>query len=220
MIRLAIAALIVVLPLAAQTSSLQGVVTDPQGSAIPAAIVTITNTDTSTARKGVTDDAGAYTFLQVPPGKYKVEIQKPGFTTKMRGSAAGKLAGNFESAEWRLARPRKSLTSLRMRPRSTRRTRRLESLHRRLQIVELPLQTRNVVALLSVEPGVSSTGQVLGARPDQNNVTLDGANVNDNRGANGFTAVLPIPLDSVQEFRTTIAGQGADRATWPGGRSP
>ena len=50
MTRLVIALLAAVLPLAAQTSSLQGVVTDPQGSAVPAAIVTITNTDTSAAR--------------------------------------------------------------------------------------------------------------------------------------------------------------------------
>ena len=87
-----------------------------------------------------------------------------------------------------------------------------------LQIKAIPLQTRNVVELLSVQPGVSSTGQVLGARPDQNNVVLDGADVNDNQGADGFKAVLPIPLDSVQEFRTTIAGQGADLGHSAGGQ--
>ncbi len=76
-------------------------------------------------------------------------------------------------------------------------------------------------ALLGIQPGVSSTGQVLGARPDQNNVTLDGVDVNDNQGStanNGFNAVLPIPLDSVQEFRTTIAGQGSDMGHTAGGQ--
>ena len=61
----------------------------------------------------------------------------------------------------------------------------------------------------------------MGARPDQNNVTLDGVDVNDNRGTtanNGFNAVLPIPLDSVQEFRTTIAGQGSDMGHSAGGQ--
>ena len=47
---------------------------------------------------------------------------------------------------------------------------------------------------------------------------LDGVNVNDNRGSNGFNSVLPIPLDSVQEFRTTIAGQGADQGHTAGGQ--
>src|SRR6185369_1678134 len=50
------------------------------------------------------------------------------------------------------------------------------------------------------------------------NVTLDGANVNDNRGTDGFNSVLQIPLDSVQEFRTTIAGQGADLGHTSGGQ--
>ena len=86
------------------------------------------------------------------------------------------------------------------------------------QVKEIPLQTRNIVALLGVQPGVTNTGQVLGARADQNNVLLDGVDVNDNQGINGFNAVLPIPLDSVQEFRTTVAGLGADQGRSAGGQ--
>src|SRR5580658_6175736 len=82
MIRCAILCLAGVLPLAAQTSSLQGIVKDPQGAAIPAAIVTITNTDTSASRKAVSDQTGTYSFLQVLPGPYKLEAQRPGFATK------------------------------------------------------------------------------------------------------------------------------------------
>jgi len=84
---------------------------------------------------------------------------------------------------------------------------------------------------------------VLGARRDQNNVTLDGADVNNNQnsglvaqttatgmggyqgsnanGANinsGFNAVLPIPLDSVQEFRVTVAGEGPNQGRSSGGQ--
>src|SRR5207253_7385574 len=51
------------------------------------------------------------------------------------------------------------------------------------QVRQLPLQTRNVVELLSLQPGVTNTGEVLGARRDQNNVTLDGVDVNDNQNA-------------------------------------
>ena len=89
------------------------------------------------------------------------------------------------------------------------------------QIKEIPLQTRNVVQLLSVEPGVSSSGQVAGARPDQNNVMLDGADVNyawGGNNANGFNASIPIPLDSVQEFRTTVVGLDASQGYSSGGQ--
>ena len=51
------------------------------------------------------------------------------------------------------------------------------------QVRHLPLQTRNVVELLSLQPGVTPTGEVLGARRDQNNITLDGVDVNDNQDA-------------------------------------
>ncbi|MBC7926906.1 MAG: hypothetical protein H7039_14735, partial [Bryobacteraceae bacterium] len=105
-----------------------------------------------------------------------------------------------------------------------------------------PLLTRNVVELLSLQPGVTPTGEVLGARRDQNNVTLDGVDVNDNQtsgletsagnaptpGYNiatnnvsrpgGFNAALPVPLDSVQEFRVTVGGQGANQGRSSGGQ--
>ena len=51
------------------------------------------------------------------------------------------------------------------------------------QVRELPLQTRNVVELLSLQPGVTQTGEVLGSRRDQNNITLDGVDANDNQNA-------------------------------------
>jgi hypothetical protein len=58
-----------------------------------------------------------------------------------------------------------------------------------VQVRQLPLQTRNVVELLSLQPGVTQNGEVLGAKRDQNNVTLDGVDVNDQQSA-GMTAPL------------------------------
>lgn len=89
------------------------------------------------------------------------------------------------------------------------------------QIRQLPIQTRNIVDLLSLQPGVAPNGEVLGAKRDQNNVTLDGVDVNDTQppsDSNGFRAALPVPLDSVQELRTTVAGQGADQGRSSGGQ--
>ncbi|HLQ43733.1 MAG TPA: hypothetical protein VK137_03310, partial [Planctomycetaceae bacterium] len=111
-----------------------------------------------------------------------------------------------------------------------------------LQVRQLPLQTRNVVELLSLQPGVTPTGEVVGARRDQNNVMLDGVDVNDNQTAgvensqgnaptpgynfqstgtfreSGFNAALPVPLDSVQEFRVTVGGQNANQGRSSGGQ--
>ena len=90
------------------------------------------------------------------------------------------------------------------------------------QVKELPLEGRNVPDLLTLQPGVAYTGNradtsandtrsgaVNGARSDQGNVSLDGIRVND-EGGQAFTSVLPVTLDSVQEFRVTTSNANAD----------
>jgi hypothetical protein len=56
------------------------------------------------------------------------------------------------------------------------------------------------------------SGSVNGSHSDQSNVTLDGISVND-KGAHSFTSVLPVTLDSVQEFRVTTTNYGADEGS-------
>jgi len=222
------------------TSSLHGTVTDPTGAVIPTAIVTLNNSATGLSRQVVTDNSGAYQFLQVPPGEYTLTAAKPGFAKATRehvplqvnvpatldlqldvGTTGEQVNVSAEAATV-------STTDAS-----------IGNAFTEHQVRQLPLDTRNVVELLSLQPGVTATGEVLGARRDQNNVTLDGVDVNDNensgiagprtdgQGSNanisdspisGFNSVLPIPLDSVQEFRVTVAGQGADEGRSSGGQ--
>jgi hypothetical protein len=53
-------------------------------------------------------------------------------------------------------------------------------------------------------------GAVNGARSDQSNISLDGMPVNDS-GGHAFKSVLPVTLDSVQEFRVTTTNYNADQ---------
>jgi hypothetical protein len=218
---LILAALVGVLPLAAQTSSLQGVVSDAQGAIIPGAVVTLTNTETSAMRKEISGDTGTYRILQVLPGPYKIEVQKPGFKTNTTSLSLQVDVPATLNLTLEVGQVTETVNVTAEATQINTENATVGNPFTEVQVQQLPLQTRNVVALLSIQPGVSSTGQVLGARPDQNNVTLDGVDVNDNRGTtgnNGFNAVLPIPLDSVQEFRTTIAGQGSDLGHSAGGQ--
>src|SRR5262245_47030374 len=69
-------------PLLAQRSdraTISGVVTDPQGSAVPGATVTVHNQETGVDTNLVTNAAGAY---QTPPlvlGRYLVTVDLEGF---------------------------------------------------------------------------------------------------------------------------------------------
>ncbi len=223
------------------TSSLRGTITDQQGAVVPEAVVTLNNSSTGWSRQIVTDGTGEYQFLQVTPGEYKLTAAKPGFSTVTREKlellvnvpstldlrleigATGELVE--VSAESQLVSTVDASVG---------------NAFNQNQIRQLPLDTRNIVQLLSLQPGVTATGEVMGSRRDQNNVTLDGVDVNDNensgiggtqdigsaQGSNanntvtiaGFNSVLPIPLDSVQEFRVTVAGQGADEGRSSGGQ--
>jgi hypothetical protein len=194
------------------------VVTDEKGATVPGAVIKALNDDTSATRAALSSDLGAYEMAQVPPGKYKITIEKPGFRTHstdvvLQTNTPLTLDVKLEvgavtetvnvSAEAAIVNTENASVG---------------NPFTETQIKEIPLQTRNIVALLGVQPGVASTGQVAGARPDQNNVLLDGVDVNDNAGKDGFNAVIPIPLDSVQEFRTTVAGLGAEQGAYSGGQ--
>src|SRR5580765_2679753 len=61
------------------TSSVTGNVTDPTGSAVVGAKVTIRNQQTGAARSTVSNATGYYTFPSLVPGTYTVTVSHPGF---------------------------------------------------------------------------------------------------------------------------------------------
>ena len=60
-------------------ASMQGTVLDPQGNAVAAANVTITDQATGVTRKTTTSDQGFYRISELPPGRYTVSIEATGF---------------------------------------------------------------------------------------------------------------------------------------------
>jgi Carboxypeptidase regulatory-like domain len=64
--------------------TISGVVTDPSGSAIAGAKVTVTNAGMGTQNSTVTTGAGAYTVPQLAAGDYSITIVAPGFSTLIR----------------------------------------------------------------------------------------------------------------------------------------
>ena len=226
------------------SSSLHGVVSDPQGAVIPGAVVALLSPTTGASRQVVTDNTGVYQFLQMMPGEYTLTVTKPGFAKETREHVV--LQINVPTtmdmqlqvgATGQTVEVTAEVTTVNTSDAS------IGNAFTEHSIRQLPLDTRNVVELLSLQPGVTQQGEVMGSRRDQNNIILDGVDVNDNensgiggnsdigslQGSNanipasnspiaGFNSVLPIPLDSVQEFRVTVAGQGADEGRSSGGQ--
>ena len=56
--------------------TIAGTVTDTSGAAVANAIVTLTNLDTAQKRSIETDSSGNYTFVNILPGRYKLEAER------------------------------------------------------------------------------------------------------------------------------------------------
>ena len=61
------------------TSTVSGMVTDPQGAAVVGAKVTITSKATDVSRETAADAGGRYTVAGLPPGDYMVRVSASGF---------------------------------------------------------------------------------------------------------------------------------------------
>lgn len=87
----------------AQTNygAVRGLVSDPQGSVLPGASVSLMNEQTKVVRKSMTNDGGEYLFTALDPGTYTVTITAPGFS-RMQRSAIMVSIGNTSTVDAKL----------------------------------------------------------------------------------------------------------------------
>jgi hypothetical protein len=208
------------------TSSVRGSVLDPQGNAIAGATVTLTNVETNATRTQTSSENGNYAFDLVTPGNYRVEATASGFKKKLITDVRALVDKPTElSIALEIGDVSETVTV----------TSTGEALINTQdatignnfvseQITQLPLESRNVVQLLSLQPGVTAEGYVAGARADQTNVTLDGVDVNEQQTGldpltnEAFSSVLRVTPDSIQEFRVTTTNPNASQGRSSGGQ--
>ena len=212
-------ALLLAAGLFAQLTGLSGTVTDPSGAVIPNAVITIVNDQTGAQRQVTTDSDGRYNIPQVQPGTYTLTAKASGFTDvtlpgiKLRVSEPASIPITFVKVGSTMTTVEVSAAGTQVNTTDAS----LGNVIGSQAIVELPSFARNVANLLTFQPGVSyfggtddRNGSVNGGRPDQENITLDGADVNQQSDRAAFASVLRVTPDSVEEFRTTTTNGGAD----------
>src|SRR5579872_719077 len=224
-------ALLATLVAAQSTSSLNGSVTDASGAAVAGAKITLTDASTGLQRTSTSNAAGLYQFLDVPPGDYRLDAAAAGFAPFLveKVTLVVKTPATVP-IHLQVAGVSQSVTVEAQAPLINRTDASLGNTIEQNQIAELPIAARNVVELLSLQPGVSymgdqvnrdtdtRSGAVNGVRSDQSNVTMDGIGVNDQNNGYAFTSVLNAPPDSVEEFRVTTANSNADSGYSSGGQ--
>jgi len=68
----------------AVSATLLGTVTDASGAVVANAKVTLTETNTGVNRSTITNQSGNYTYPNLPPGRYSVSVEMPGFKKEVR----------------------------------------------------------------------------------------------------------------------------------------
>src|SRR5947209_3800314 len=217
------------------TTSISGSVTDLSGAVVPNAAVTLVNDDTSAQRETRTDTEGRYSFQQLQPGRYHLLAKAAGFSDAAVNDLR-LLVGSPAPASIVFEKVGAVATTISVSGEGIQVNTTDASLGNAIGdrvITQLPFEARNVVGLLSLQPGVTylgepdparqydfRSGSVNGGKSDQANVTLDGVDVNDQQNRSAFTSVLRVTLDSVQEFRTITTNAGAEYGHTSGAQVP
>ncbi|HEY2039901.1 MAG TPA: carboxypeptidase-like regulatory domain-containing protein, partial [Edaphobacter sp.] len=159
------------------TATVTGVVTDPSGSVLSDASVIVTNPATGTSYTATTNSAGSYRLASLPPGPgYTIEISHSGFNTFKVSDVYVNVA-NVVSRNVTLTPGAQVEVSVSAAGQGVTLNTEDATLGNNLQVQmldELPIQNRTSPSVLfRLQPGTTLTGEVTGARYDQNYVSVD-----------------------------------------------
>jgi hypothetical protein len=220
------------------TAGMAGTVTDQSGAAVPNATVTLINTTTGLRYTETTNSIGYYRFTNIPPGQgYEASFTAKGFSqfnvkdiyltvnTVRTQNATLNVGTQVATVEVTAAGSEVTIDTSDATVGNNIDVQ---------QLNELPAQQRGTpTALFELQAGVTDTGSVTGARVDQNYITVDGLDMNDlgtggyayNSSPNGvqegirqLTLVSGAPIDSVEQFTGSVAGNEADAGPGSGGQ--
>ena len=193
-----------------------GTASDASGALVPGVKITAVNVNTGVSLNVITNESGSYQFASLQPGTYKLSASLPGFQTKtydrVELSQSQQVRLNFQlevanvnqnvevtiDADTVLGTVSSSVGTV-----------------IRIDQVNLPLQTRNIMDLAASTPGAVATGAnnanttFAGTRSSQVNTTRDGLVVSDGRymdwnGAFAATYTTPDLVEEIQITTNTI----------------
>jgi hypothetical protein len=213
------------------TAQLAGIVTDNTGASVPDVEITVTSIATGVERKVTTNESGSYTLPFLPPGEYRITLQKQGFQKISRDNVrlevnqtaridfALTVGSVSETVEVVGAAPLIESDSSA-----------IGQVVERKAIEDLPLNGRNFVQLAVLGPGVVGVGFgargtiMSGTRPDDlrpgselfangnregsNNFLIDGT---DNNERLTLAIALRPSVEAVQEFKIQTNMFAADQ---------
>jgi Carboxypeptidase regulatory-like domain/TonB dependent receptor len=225
---------IVAAPANAQSSnaSLTGRIADSTKAVVPSAKVIVINTGTRVHYETVTNETGSYYVTNLPPGTYRIEVEKLGFKVVLKSDLVlhvqDALEVNFEMVVGSTA---ESVTVQGGAPLLDTESSTVGTVVEQRKANELPLNGRNVFNLIELAPSVvpqgSATGTPVGVNPfGWGNYQVNGSFGNEsaeyldgqplNIGYINLPVLIPTQ-DSIQEFKVQTSNLGPEWGKFSGG---
>jgi hypothetical protein len=202
------------------TSTLDGLVTDPQGALVPKVEIVVTNTLTTQTFKTVTDSKGHWAVPSLPTATYSVTATAPGFkkTTKdgIAMDAGIPATVNLQLAVGAVSETVEVIGSSEVVQIASATV--SSDLSGR-QVNDLPIPSRNATDLIVTMPGTQTPGgprnTTFDGLPQATiNMTMDGTNIQDNSNKSGsggaFYPIVYPRTDAIEEVSVTSAASGAE----------
>jgi hypothetical protein len=221
----------------AQTSDsglVLGTVTDKGGAVVPDAAVELLNASTNESKTATTAAAGEYAFANVPPGTYTLKISKAGFATTTFANIRVDVTKSYTYNATLEVSSSKEVIEV-----SAQSVAELQTADAVVgnvvgesELMTLPTLGRDSRELLTLQPMSTpfessngggfgnSGGTIAGARSDQNVFNLDGIDITDNviAGGGNQVPVIPISVETIEEFRVGVTNNNASFQRSEGGQ--
>ncbi|HZY61971.1 MAG TPA: TonB-dependent receptor [Edaphobacter sp.] len=201
------------------TATIRGMVTDTSGAIIPGAQVTVTNQDTKVVVfKGNTTSDGGFVLPQVQTGTYSISAEAPGMKRTTVSNVTASIAQTVTvDLKMELGEVQQEVIVNSRGEALEKSTSDVSTLIAPSDVQNLPLQSRDVVNLLTLIPGVAHGGSatslnsaqlsINGSRTLNNEILLNGVSIVI--ASTGGLERLPSP-DGINEFRVLTTNASAE----------
>ncbi len=210
-------------------SSISGTITDSAGAVLPHTTVTIRNEATTEVRTATSNDAGAYTVTNLPPGSYTIKVEAQGFQNYVQSHAhLDPSIGLRVDAALQVGSSATTINVVANANVVQTQTAAVGQLVTQQQVQAIQLNGRNPMYLAQLEPGVRRSSSISnfnfgldnglninGSNNRENGMTFDGAPMVRSRG-NG-TSIGVADTDSTSEMQVLTAAYPAEYGRASGG---
>ncbi len=209
-----------------ERGNITGVVTDPTGSAVAVAQLTVTNRDTNVPAKAASTSNGEFSVPNLPPGVYRVEVSAPGFKQFVQPNVVVSAATTVRvDVQLVLGQITEQVEVLASGVQIQTDNAKVSTQVQNKLVDELPLvvagSMRSPFNLVAVAAEARGDGQRLsigGGQAASWDATLDGHSVGTNRSSDTAEAALNTPsVEALTEFTVDTNGFKAEYGQAGGG---